>query len=241
MTTNPKIKRDIQKLDVGSDLVELYILDATPIGGAMYYFTPFVEGGKNIIFNGITYYQLPVKFEDMEVTGDGRLPRPKMTVANVTLTFVALVNSNQDAVGARVLRLRTFRKYIDGHAEADANAQFPMDIFYIEQKLSQNKLSITWELVSPLDIGDKMLPRGQVTSYCSHRYHVYMNGAFNNTLTTCPYSGPPYYTEDGTPTTIDKDKCGKRLSDCELRYPLPTDQLPFKGFPGVGQIGRAYR
>ena len=31
------------------------------------------------------------------------------------------------------------------------------------------------------------------------------------------------------------------LRRCELRYSLDSDQLPFKGFPVVGQLGDAYR
>ena len=241
MVTNSKIKNDIQRLDVGSELVELYVLDAMVLGGDLYPFTPMTEGGQAVVFNGLTYYPLPVQFEGMEVTGDGRLPRPRMRVANVNLTFVGLVNAYNDAVGAKVTRIRTFRKYIDGHAEADANAQFPADVFFIEQKVLQTKTYIEWELVSPLDIGSLMLPRNQCIAYCQNRYRIWKDGAFSYLRATCPYTGVGYFKEDGSPTVAGSDRCGKRLSDCELRYPLPTDQLPFKGFPGIGQVGGAYR
>jgi lambda family phage minor tail protein L len=253
MATNESIKTDIQRLDVGSELVDMYSLDATIFGGAVYYFTPMtdpvitdVDGVKTIrneavVFNGITYLPIPVEFSGMETPGDGTLPRPRMKVSNVTLTFLGLINAYQDAVGAKVTRIRTFRKYIDGHAGADATAQFPADIFYIEQKLMQTKYFIEWELVSPLDIGNKMLPRNQVLSSCGHAYRVWKDGAFVTTYATCPYAGTNYFTASGVVTTDNLDKCGKRLSDCELRYPLTTDQLPFKGFPGVGLIGRQYR
>ena len=241
MTTNPKIKSDIQRLDVGSDIVELYILDATSLGGTIYYFTPATENGTNIQFNGITYYQLPVSFEGMNISGDGTLPRPKMQVSNVNLTFVGFVNAHRDGIGAKVTRIRTFSKYIDGHSGADSNARFPSDIFYIEQKTIQNKFLIEWELVSPIDIGNKKIPKNQVISYCQHRYRIYSDSDFVYTYATCPYTGTSYFKEDGSITTIANDKCGKKLSDCELRYPSDADQLPFKGFPGVGQIGRTFR
>lgn len=239
--TNTKIKTDIQSLAPGSEMVDLYILDATILGGAVYYFTPMTEGGTNIEFNGVTYIQLPVEITGLQLTGDGTLPRPKMKVANVNLTFVAFVNSYRDGIGAKVTRLRTFRKYIDGHAGADANAQFPQDIFYIEQKVTQNKYMIEWELVSPIDIGNKQIPKNQVLSYCQHRYRIYKDSTSDYTYATCPYTDTNYFKEDGSTTTIALDKCGKKLSDCELRYPLDSDQLPFKGFPGTGQIGRAFR
>lgn len=241
MATNGSIKTEIQKLNLDSALVELYILDATNYGGALYYFTPQVEGGSNIVFNGVTYIELPVEFTGMEVTGDGRLPRPHMKVANIFLTFVGLVNAYQDGVGCKVTRLRTFQKYLDGHTGADANAQFPVDVFYIEQKLTQNKHFIEWELVAPIDIGDKMLPRNQALAYCSHMYRIVVDGGFDNSYATCPWRGTTYFDAEGLPTTQELDKCGKKLSDCELRYPPATTQLPFKGFPGIGQVGRAYR
>lgn len=242
MATNEKIKAEIQNLDIDSPLVELYQLDASVLGGTIYYFTPMTENGGNIVFNGITYLQLPVQISGMELPGDGRLPRPKMKVANVSLTFVGLINAYHDAIGAKVSRIRTFAKYIDGHAEADANAMFPQDVFYIEQKTGQNKNYIEWELVSPLDFGEKRLPRNQVLSYCQHRYRIHNGVSFDYTYTTCPYTGTDYFNLQGSTVTASADKCGKKLSDCKLRYPLDTDQLPFKGFPGIGQLSRrAYR
>lgn len=242
MTTNEKIKSDIQKLDIGSELVELFSLDATILGGEVYYFTPQTENNSAIVFNGITYLPLPVEITGMEITGDGRLPRPRLKVANVGLTFVGLINYCNDAIGCKVTRTRTFRKYIDGHSGADSNAKFPADVFYIEQKISQNKFQIEWELVSPIDIGNKKIPRGQVLNTCSHFYRMYVDGLFDYTHATCPYAGSSYFKSDGTITitTASNDNCGKRLSDCELRYPLKTDQLPFKGFPGIGMVGRVY-
>lgn len=240
MATNTKIKTDIQKLNPGSELVDLYILDATNIGGSVAYFTPMTEGGSNIVFGGVTYTALPVEFEGLEITGDGRLPRPKMRVANVGLTFVAFVNAYKDGIGAKVSRLRTFKKYLDSQGTADSSAQFPMDVYYIEQKTMQNKHYIEWELVAPIDIGNKVIPRNQVLQYCQNRYRIY-NGGLVYTYATCPYTGTNYFKRNGVATTIDLDVCGKKLSDCELRYPLNSDQLPFKGFPLVGQIGAAYR
>lgn len=242
MATNEKIKSDIQKLDIGSDLIELYTIDATSLGGDIFRFTPMAEdGGSSVVFNGVTYLPLPVEFTGMEIQGDGNLPRPRMKVANVGLTFVGLIAAYNDGLGATVTRIRTFSKYIDGHAEEDSSAQFPQDIFYIEHLLEQNKYFVEWELVCPLDIGDKKIPRNQVISYCQHSYRVYREGAFFTEKATCPYAGTDYFTSAGVVTTIANDVCGKKLSDCKLRYSSYSDQLPFFGFPGVGQLGRAYR
>lgn len=241
MATNEKIKSDIQKLFVGSDMVDLWTIDATKFGGGLYRFTPATISGSNVFFNGIEYVQLPVEITGMEITGDGRLPRPRIKVANVGLTFIAFINAYNDGLGAKVTRVRTFKKYIDGQSEADPNAVFPSDIFYIEQKTIQNKYFIEWEIVSPLDIGNRTIPKNQVLPYCQHRYRLFIDGVFDYTTATCPYTGTDYFTEDGETTTSGNDSCGKKLSDCELRFPLEDDQLPFKGFPVVGQLGAAYR
>jgi lambda family phage minor tail protein L len=240
MATNTKIKTDIQKLDVGSEIIDLYILDTTSLGGSIAYFTPMTEGGSNVVFCGVTYIQLPCEITGMEIKGDGTMPRPRIKVANVFLTFVGMVNAYQDGIGSKVTRIRTFKKYLDSQVTADSAAQFPKDIFYIEQKVTQTKHFIEWELVSPMDIGQKKIPKNQVLAYCQHRYRIYDSG-FDYTLATCPYSGTDYFDSSGASTTIDGDKCGKTLSDCELRYSAASDELPFKGFPVVGQIAQKYR
>ena len=240
MTTNVKIKEDIQSLTPNSELVDLYTLDATSLGGSIYRFTPMTNDGSSVYFGGIEYSQLPVEFEGWEIPGDGRMPRPKMRVANVNLTFVAFVNSYRDGIGAKVTRMRTFKKYIDGEAGADSSAEFPRDIFYIEQKTTQNKHFIEWELISPFDIGNRQLPKNQVIPYCQHRYRIY-DGGLVYTYATCPYTGSNYFKRDGAVATISTDVCGKKLSDCQLRYPNKSDILPFKGFPLIGLLGAAYR
>jgi len=241
MSTNAKIKSDIQKLAIETDIVDLYSIDASSLGGSVYFFTPMVSGGSNLYFNGVEYVQLPVEITGLESTGDGRLPRPRMKVSNINLTFVGFVNTYNDGLGAKVTRTRTFRKYLDDEIDADPNAVFPSDIFYIEQKVSQNKISIEWELVSPIDFANRFLPKLQVLQYCQHRYRLFDGTSFDYSTATCPYTGTDYFKYDGTSTTIANDMCGKKLFDCKLRYTSQNDQLPFKGFPVVGQIGAAYK
>ena len=241
MTTNQKIKSDIQRLSIGSELVDLYSIDATALGGSVSFFTPAVSGGSNLVFNNVEYIQLPVEITGLESTGDGRLPRPRLKVSNINLTFIAFINAYNDGLGAKVTRLRTFKRYLDDQVDADPSAIFPTDVFYIEQKLSQNKYTIEWELVTPVDFGNRFLPKNQVLQYCQHRYGLYTDGAFDYSIATCPYTGTGYFKYDGTSTTAANDMCGKKLFDCKLRYTASGDQLPFKGFPVVGQVGAAYK
>jgi lambda family phage minor tail protein L len=242
MTTNEKIQEDIQKLNVGSAYVDMYTIDATEIGGSTYHFTPMTSGGQRVVFNGVEYSPLPVETEGFDWEGTGQMPRPILRISNINLTFVAAVTSFYDLVGAKLTRRRTFAKYLDASAEADPNAQFPADIFYIERKTRQNRYLIEFELKALVDIENTLIPKGQCISICSHRYRVWDadTGDWDGEQ-TCPYLDTPSFDEEGVPTSRENDKCGKKLYDCLLRYPQTTDQLPFLGFPSIGTIGYPYR
>lgn len=241
MATNNKIKNDIQRLNVGSPLIELFTLDATDIGGSTYYFTPGTIDGSRVTFNSVEYTPLPVEVEGFEWNGEGKLPRPTIRVSNITLVFLAAIATYNDLVGAKLTRIRTYKKYLDGESEADPNAQFPQDIFYIERKLRQNKFMVEWELISSVDLENILIPKGQVLDMCTHRYRTVEGGSFDYTLATCPYTGTNYFDETGTVAASADDMCGKKLYDCKLRYDADSDQLPFRGFPGIGKLGYPYR
>lgn len=233
------IKQDIQRLNLDTDLVELYIIDATVLDDTIYYITPAtISGSPTVDFNGITYYSIPMESAGYEFTDEGKMPRPKIIVANVNSNFLNAIMNYNDLVGAKVTRIRTFKKYLDGEAGADPTAEFPRDIFYIEQKVRQNAELIEWELVAAVDIEGVYLPKGQALSYCSHRYN------HNASVGTCPYPSEGFengfFDINGVTTTSGNDMCGKKLFDCLQRYNADADVLPFKGFPGMGTIGHPY-
>jgi len=242
MTTNVKVKQEIQKL-LPDDVIELYSIDLNPIG--VDYRRDFTKGpieGEFVTFGGVIYLPFPVEVEGFELDGSGKLPRPTIRVANVNLTFVNIINANNDCIGASLTRRRTFKKYLDGQSEPDNSAQFADDIYYINRKKNQNKYFIEWELVSSFDIEHKMIPKGQVLESCTHRYGI------GGSMTTCPYAGAEgYFEDDGSPTGVAADdKCGKRLNDCKLRYPQVGNgnnkpPLPYQGFPNIGHFGTTYR
>lgn len=240
MSTNAKIKEQIQKLEVG-DVVELYDLDATSIGASIYYFTPMTtDSGTTVHFNGIEYTPLPVKLEGVAQKGDGKLPRPLLTVSNVSLTFSALISTYNDGLGSILKRRRTLKKYLDDGSEADSSAQFPLDIYILERKTSQNKFEIIWELVSIIDNESLLIPKRQcIAENCSNRYRIWDGEAFDYTNATCPYTGAGYWDATGESVGAADDDCGKHLYDCRLRYGDTTK--PFRGFPGVGKLGYPYR
>ena len=93
----------------------------------------------NIAWNGNNYTRLPVKAEGFEYTNTGTLPRPTLTVANLSGSITALLlevnltTTGNDLAGAEVRRIRTLKTYLDGEATADPNAAFPEEIWYVDR------------------------------------------------------------------------------------------------------------
>lgn len=118
-----------------------------------------------------------------------------------------------------------------GNPSADPTQEFPQEIWYIERKSSESNMAVQFELVSALELAGVQLPRRQIiANYCS----FLSNGGYRGAL--CGYTGAPVATADGTPTTVlALDKCGGKLSDCQLRQ-WPDNVLNFGGFPAAGLI-----
>lgn len=232
------ISEDVQGLTLGAG-VDLFQLDLTDIGGDIYYFTTTIHpDGLPIVFNGIAYTAVDIYVDGFEMNGQGPFPQPTVRIANTTRILTSIVNDLDDLVGATVTRIQTFDKYLDDAPTADPSAHYPPEVYLIEQKTAQNKLYIEFKLASAIDVEGQKLPnRLIVRDYCPRIYRKYNvnNGAFDYTNATCPYDGAVYATKEGVITTIDNDKCGKRLADCLLRYGK-AQALPFHGFPGAGKF-----
>jgi len=316
------LSSDQQKLDVGQYIV-LFALDARMLGDTVYYFTQGVYTTGVVRWRSLSggivdYTPIDIKAEGFEVTGQGTLPRPKLSISNVSKTLLGAANTYDGLLGAHLYRYRTLKKYLVGEPKEDLNAHWPVDIYEVERKTTQNKFMIEWELKALLDNQGRKIPKRQVIrDTCEHRYRIYRGSGFVYTKATCPYAdeyspeknitgillanpcrvsvsshgyktgnmiylsetiggttqlrgwfgkityntehtffldgvdatgftpwtsggtamlNPPFFDDLGRVTTDpSKDKCGKRLSDCKLRFPgnLP---LPTRAFPGVAKV-----
>lgn len=234
MTFPVEITSELQKL-APSSIIELYQLDATIFGGDIYYFHAGTNGLKqNIVWQGQEYVAFPVQISGFEFTAGGQLPRPKMVVANVTGIITALVLAYDDLLGAKVTRKRTMAKYLDAvnfaggvNPDADSDAEFPNDIYFIESKVNESKNAVEFELCASFDVQGVMLPRRQIIqNICPWKYRG----------TECGYTGTNYFdTADNSVASISLDVCGKRLSSCEARFGV-NSELPFGGFPAAGLL-----
>ena len=156
-------------------IVEMFDIDLEPITGDVddkFYFTNQLKPDETKIqWKGNIYEPLPILSSGYEKSTSGQIAQPSLTVANIMGTFTQVIDSLDDLVGGKVTRRRTFGKYLDGELQADTTQEFPIDIYYIERKASENALSITWQLSSVLDLEGLQLPRRIITqNYCQWRH-----------------------------------------------------------------------
>jgi lambda family phage minor tail protein L len=165
------VVNDVNRLNVDSDLVELYMLQ---VGSGYVYFTPY---HTSIVFRDYespyterTYVSLPLNFTGFEHKSDGAYARPRVTFANVLQTFENSIVSNDDLIGKKVIRRKTLLKYT-GTGGSGVPTELPKQVFLIDRLEASNAQSVTFELTTPFDLaGIKVPNRYIVPNTCSWRY-----------------------------------------------------------------------
>ena len=217
-------------------IVEMFELNLQALGLGIFRFTPSSDGGNSLWFEGNEYIPAPIKASGFQWDGAGTLPRPTLAIAAKDLYFLNMVVDFDDLVGQPVKRIKTFRKYLDDGQFPNTGARFTDDNFVIERKTTQSRQVLKFELSTLLDQQGTQIPRLKIIrDSCVHTYRVWTESGFIYRGASCPYAGGNYYDPSGKPTaTPKKDACGKRLSDCKLRFG-ETAVLPRLAFPGVGR------
>lgn len=220
------IAADVQKLEPGQ-LIELYELDCTALGGDILRFHAHLQSGP-IVWQAVTYNPWPISAEGFERTGDNTQPSPTVTVANVDGSIAALCILLGDLVGSKVKRHRTLLAYLDGQPGADPTAEMPVELWQVEQKTSEDNVQVEFTLSSPLDFAGRQLPSRQVVAtLCQFDYRGL----------ECGWTGLTYYDLNNNPTSDPtQDKCSKRLSGCKCRFGA-NNPLSFGGQPSAGTAG----
>jgi lambda family phage minor tail protein L len=195
---NFEMFRDQAGINIGADTV--------------YRFTPMTNGGAPIYWQGKSFQPLPVSMEGFEHQADGRLPRPKMKIANPEGLLSAIVHSNSDFNNCKVTRKRTFARFLDDnnflnrnmneagknpYGEADPDSHYPDDVYFINRKVSEDKNFIEFELVSALELEGSQVPaRLLMAEYCPWKYRCDVG---------CRYKGLPVADIKGKDLTSDID------------------------------------
>lgn len=209
---------------------------ATPLAEAPLAGSPWtLRGVGNVVFGGNTYEPLPIEAEGFEMNGRGQLPTPRLRMAN-NPTISALVNSSADLLGAKVTRLRTFKRFLDGMPDANPAAILAQpDIYRLDRKAKQTRGTFEFELAAWTDQQGIQIPRRQVIrDTCTYTYRRFVASAY--VYGTCPYAGDAAFAIDNTPTGDPAaDVCSRKLKGCIVRFGESAN-LPFSAFPGVAIV-----
>jgi lambda family phage minor tail protein L len=223
-----------------SAVIELFELELNTTQHGVnetYYFHAGVnaDNSANIVWNGQEYIRYPIEATDFVYTGTGSLPRPKLRVSNIFGTITAILLSLPDGLlGAKVSRIRTLARYIDGVnfpggtnplGTPDPTAEFPREIYYVDRKATETRDVVEFELAAVFDLAGIRAPKRQcIANICQWVYRS----------AECSYTGSNYFDEnDNTVGTLAADVCGKRLSSCKKRFGN-FGILPFGSYPGIG-------
>ena len=220
--------------------VELFVLDATSIGGGMYRFVNGTLDGAVVKYGTHPYTPFPVTAEGFAWSGDGERPTPTLKIGNDGVTVIPLLIAFDHLRGCSVTRIRTFDRFLDGQPDADPGAHWGVDVYAID-RCAWNKTEVTFDLRSQTDVRGRRLPRRQaVREYCDNVYRRWDPaanggaGGYDYTGVTCPYTGSGAFDTAGNSVAAASDQCSKlRGSGCKLRF--GSAALPFRGFPGLAK------
>ncbi|AHF77897.1 Minor tail protein L [Sodalis praecaptivus] len=223
---------DVQNIEQDALLV-LYEVDLSYIGGDLYRFHSGLNGlRQSVVWQGNTYQPYPVEASGFEANGKGTSNRPTLTLANISGLITGINQDFDDAVGAIVTRREVYEQYLDaenfdnGNPQADPTME-SVNRYEIEQCTAQQAEFVTYTLCLPCETDGALLPaRTILADVCQWVYRS----------ADCGYTGGPVADEFDQPTSDGtKDKCGKRLGSCKLRFGA-TSPLNTSAFPAANKI-----
>lgn len=227
------------------ELVLLYRIDLTRLGGPVSRFTPSVVTGGAFTFDGNAYTAAAVETEGFERSTRKENGRPILRMGKST-ALLSLMATYHDLVGGILYRDKTLSRFLDGEADADPTAILDSQVWRISRKAQVNNVFVEWELASPLDQPVAMVPKGQcIKTHCRAIYRRHdptdpeaaPDGfVYDATTLVCPYEGTSYFdiTDQAVAGAAD-DRCSKTLGGCRARFGQNAI-LPFMAHPAIGEV-----
>lgn len=172
---------------------------------------------RNIIWQGQTFEPMALEVSGLEMRSDGKASAPTFSMANniggIQNAVSALCLQFGDFAGAKLKVITTLAKYLDAEnfstGNPTASNEVKEQLWYIEQKTSENANAVTFELSNPIDFEGLKIPVRQISSYCAWEYRSEQ----------CGYTGAAMFTDRDEPTDNPAlDKCSKRTNGCECRF-----------------------
>ena len=115
--------------------------------------------GASVKFGGVAYVPIPYQQSGFAISNEGVLPNPQLTMSNVGLEPTALVNGFDDLLGARVIRRRVLAKHLDNGSDPNVNDRWPDETWFVQRKVTENKMFVTFELSTPFDLDGVTIPK----------------------------------------------------------------------------------
>ena len=187
---------------------------------------------RNIIWQGQTFEPMALEVSGLEMRSDGKASAPTLSMANniggIHGAISAYCLQFGDFAGAKLKVITTLAKYLDAENFSTGNAtanpsEKREQIWFIEQKTSENAQQVTFELSNPVDFEGLKIPTRQISNYCNWEYRS----------EECGYIGSAMFTEKDEPTDNPAlDRCNYRTSGCRCR----ENELHFGGFPASSMV-----
>jgi lambda family phage minor tail protein L len=187
---------------------------------------------RNIIWQGETFEPMALEVSGLEMRSDGKASAPTLSMANNIGGIQGAVSiyclQFGDFAGAKLKVITTLAKYLDAENFSTGNAtanpsEKREQIWFIEQKTSENAQQVTFELSNPVDFEGLKIPTRQISNYCNWEYRS----------EECGYIGSAMFTEKDEPTDNPTlDRCNYRTSGCRCR----ENELHFGGFPASSMV-----
>ena len=187
---------------------------------------------RNIIWQGETFEPMALEVSGLEMRSDGKASAPTLSMANNIGGIQGAVSAYclqfGDFAGAKLKVITTLAKYLDAENFSTGNptanpSEKREQIWFIEQKTSENAQQVTFELSNPVDFEGLKIPTRQISNYCNWEYRS----------EECGYIGSAMFTEKDEPTDNPTlDRCNYRTSGCRCR----ENELHFGGFPASSMV-----
>lgn len=183
-----KDQADLQGL-TGDAIIELMILDLAPVDPAIDPSLRYVRfcnwniaDGQPVYYGADQFVAMPYQSSGWQMKGSGVPPNPSISVGNIGLEWSGLINTWEDLIGAKLTRRRVLARYLTSSPTTPRTDHWPDEIWFIQQKESENKLAVTFRLASAFDLDGIQLPRRRTLRYsCMWTYRG----------PECGYAGPP--------------------------------------------------
>lgn len=235
------IVEDVQSQGIDSSIIILYDLEYTD-GSFAYFFSDGLDSDLTQVqfrdSSGVakTYTAIPIEAENFEISSDGAMNRPKLTVANLHNTFSSAIGGLdfEDLIGQRITRRTTLKKYLVGETgdtgNGNAPVEFPKTTYVIDRISSKNVLQVEFELAAPFDLAGVQLPRRVIVGgSCPWRYtgagsKKYVSNAYTSRpekekIGGCNWRADSKITVNGTEYTL--------YMSPEDEYILPSGTVSF--------------